>query len=387
MRILAINYEFPPLGGGAGNATACLAREWAKAGHEVEILTGGFRDLPRVQEQDGYTVRRIRSPRRHQGQCSVLEMCSFLGLSLLPALQRGSAFRPDVAIAFFSIPSGPAAWLLKAAVGTPFVVSLRGGDVPGFDARNMGQMHQVTAPITSLIWRDASAVVANSSGLRELASAFAPDLPIAEIPNGVDTQRFSPSPNGPEPDGVADLLFVGRLAKQKGLDVLLDALALLPNAVWRLRIVGDGPERVALANQARRLGMENRVVFHGWAQRDELPQLYRSSDIFVFPSNDEGMPNVLLEALACGLPVVATRVAGNDQLISTENGFLVPPRDPTAFAAGLAPLLNDPSLRLRLGIRSRGLAVERYAWSTAARAYEGIFREAIARKKARGGMN
>jgi glycosyltransferase involved in cell wall biosynthesis len=385
MRILAINYEFPPLGGGAGNATACLAREWAKAGHEVEILTGGFRDLPRVQELDGYTIRRICSPRRHQGQCSVLEMCSFLGLSLLPVLRRGSDFRPDVAIAFFSIPSGPAAWLLKAARGTPYVVSLRGGDVPGFDARHMGQMHAITAPITSLIWRDASAVVANSGGLRGLASAFARDLPIAEIPNGVDTQRFSPGDRATQRSGPVELLFVGRLAKQKGLDVLLDALHLLPNAAWRLRIVGDGPERAALENQATHHGMANRVIFHGWAQRDELAELYRGSDVFVFPSNDEGMPNVLLEALACGLPVVATRVAGNEELISLENGFLVPPRDPTAFAAALAPLINEPALRVRLGKRSRELAVEKYAWSTAARAYEAIFRDAISAAAAHGG--
>ena len=380
MRILAINYEFPPLGGGAGNATACLAREWAANGHEVEILTGGFRGLPDVQEMDGYTVRRIRSPRRHQGQCSVLEMCSFLGLSLVPALRRGSTFRPDVAIAFFSIPSGPAAWLLKSALGIPYIVSLRGGDVPGFDARHMGQMHAVTAPITSLIWRDASVVVANSAGLRELASAFAPDIPIAEIPNGVDMHRFSPPVNGAARGGPVELLFVGRLARQKGLDVLLESLAQLPDAAWRLRIVGDGPERASLESLARRRGLAKRVVFHGWAQREELPELYRNSGVFVFPSNDEGMPNVLLEALACGLPVVATRVAGNEQLITEQNGILVPPRDPIAFAAALAPLLNDAALRAQMGASSRKLAAENYAWSAPARAYESIFRDAIARK-------
>ena len=381
MRILAINYEFPPLGGGAGNATACLAREWAANGHDVEILTGGFRGLPDVQDLDGYTVRRIRSPRRHQGQCSVAEMCSFLALSLVPALRRGSAFRPDVAIAFFSIPSGPATWLLKAALGVPYIVSLRGGDVPGFDARNMGQMHAVTAPITSVIWRDASAVVANSAGLRDLAGAFAPDLPIAEIPNGVDTHRFSPAVKRAPHDGPVELLFVGRLARQKGLDVLIEALAQLPDAAWRLRIAGDGPERAPLESLARRRGLAARVVFHGWAQRDELPELYRSSDVFVFPSNDEGMPNVLLEALACGLPVVATRVAGNEQLVLEQNGILVPPRDPVAFAAALATLLNDADVRAQMGDSSRKLASENYAWSAPARAYETIFREAIARNE------
>ena len=131
MRILVLNYEFPPLGGGAGNATACLAREWARRGHEVEIVTGGFRGLPRVEQREGFPVRRIRSPRARQGQCSVGEMGAYLTLSCLPALWRGLMFRPDIAIAFFSLPSGPAAWLLRAFRGTPYVVSLRGGDVPG----------------------------------------------------------------------------------------------------------------------------------------------------------------------------------------------------------------------------------------------------------------
>lgn len=375
MRILVLNYEFPPLGGGAGNATACLAREWAARGHDVEVLTGGFRGLPRVEQRDGFTVRRIRSPRKRQGQCSVGEMGAFMGLSCLPAWWRTLSFRPQICVAFFSIPSAPAAWLVRAMCGIPYVVSLRGGDVPGFDDKNMGAMHRITAPITSFLWHQAAAVVANSAGLRATAERFAPDLPILEIPNGVDTVRFTPRDAGPA-NAVPHLLFVGRLARQKGVGILLDALATLRDQPWQLTIAGDGPERTPLARQAAQLGLADRVHFRGWIQREDLPQLYRSSDIFVFPSHDEGMPNVVLEAVAGGLPIVATRVPGNDELVR-DNGTLVPPGDPPAFAAALAPLLTDGSLRHTLGTRSRALALGQYSWAAPAAAYEKLFRQIL----------
>ncbi len=386
MKLLVINYEFPPLGGGAGNATACLAREWAALGHDVEILTGGFRGLPAREERDGYRVRRVPSPRRLQGQCSVGEMLAFAALAV-PAALCGP--RPDLVIAFFSIPSGPVAWLLKMLRGVPYVISLRGGDVPGFDAKHMAAMHTLTNPVTAMIWRNAAGVVGNSTGLCQLARDFMPGLDVPEIPNGVDTECFSPSANadvGQPPrlsewdsrPGCPELLFVGRLSTQKGVSVLVGALALIP-AKWHLRIVGDGPERTSLAAQVARLGIADRVTFHGWAQREELSALYRAADIFVFPSLDEGMPNVVLEALASGLPIVATRIAGNDQLvIPGENGVLVSSGDARAFADALAALLVDPAAREKMGVRSRMIAVDRYSWARSAGKYDALFQSIAA---------
>lgn len=367
MRLLIINYEFPPLGGGAGNATACLAREWAARGHEVEVLTGGFRGLAVREEIDGYSVRRLPTPRRAQGQCSVVEMCAFMAAACVAVL---AGPRPDVAIAFFSIPSGPAALLLRLLRGVPYIVSLRGGDVPGFDAKNLASLHSLTNPLTALLWRNARAVVGNSTGLCELARKFMPGLDVPEIPNGVDTTRFSPAPRDGE---TCELLFVGRLAPQKGVDVLLRALAQMPDG-WRLRIAGDGPEREKLAALSTSLGLAERVQFLGWTQRDALPALYRSADVFVFPSYDEGMPNVVLEALASGLPIVATRIAGTEQLvIDGENGALVPPGAPTAFAQALQPVIADPAHRRAMGEKSRALAVSEFSWTRSAIAYEALF--------------
>jgi glycosyltransferase involved in cell wall biosynthesis len=295
-------------------------------------------------------------------------MCSFMAAAC-GAILCGE--KPDVVIAFFSIPSGPAALLLKLLRGVPYIVSLRGGDVPGFDAKNLAGLHTITNPLTALIWRNAEAVVGNSTGLCELARTFAPGLDVPEIPNGVDTTRFHPA-RRPDSAG-CELLFVGRLAPQKGVDVLLKALATMPDG-WRLRIAGDGPERSRLSTLADELGLAERVRFLGWTQRDELPALYRSADVFVFPSYDEGMPNVVLEAIASGLPIVATRIAGNDQLVvHGKNGALVRPGDPGAFAEALRPLLTDGPLRQKLGDASRTMAVEEFSWENAAGLYEKHF--------------
>ncbi|MEK0448025.1 MAG: hypothetical protein RL088_293 [Verrucomicrobiota bacterium] len=368
MRLLIINYEFPPLGGGAGNATACLAREWVLRGHSVEVLTGGFRGLPSREELNGFVVHRLPTPRKLQGQGSIVEMCAFMAASCASVLCRK---KPDFVIAFFSIPGGPAAWLMKLLRDVPYVVSLRGGDVPGFDSRNLSLFHNMTNPLTALIWRDARAVVGNSSGLCDLARRFMPGLEVPEIPNGVDTIRFAPGVW--QKREVCEFLFVGRLAPQKGVDVLFRSLASL-NGAWRLRIGGDGPERRRLGDLAKALGLHERVEFLGWVQRDDLPALYQSSDVFVFPSYDEGMPNVVLEALASGLSIVATRIAGNEQLvIHGENGLLVPPGDPAAFADALRVVANDPNLRRSMAERSRALAVTEFSWARAAAAYEKYF--------------
>jgi glycosyltransferase involved in cell wall biosynthesis len=369
-RILLLNYEYPPLGGGAGNATAHLARELADLGQDVRVVTAAFADLPRKTSVDGYALRRIPSLRRQADHCSPLEMLAFMASAslALPAMAR--TWRPDACIAFFGIPCGPPAWLLRILRGVPYIVSLRGGDVPGFQPYDLAGYHRLTAPLIRFLWRGASHVVANSTGLAELARRSAGTTPIRVIPNGVDTECFAPAAAPTGSDAVR-LCFVGRLVRQKGLDVLLAALATLPrHSPWRLTLVGDGPARPELAAQAARLGLGQRIHFAGWTSRETLPGLLADHDLFVFPSRDEGMPNAVLEAMATGLPVVATAIAGNEELvIPDQTGLLVPPDDASALARALERLLAAPGLRREFGAAGRERAMRDYAWQRVAEAY------------------
>jgi glycosyltransferase involved in cell wall biosynthesis len=372
LRILLVNYEYPPLGGGAGQATASLAKEFAAAGHDVLVLTSRFKDQPADEKTDGFRIQRVPVIRRRRDRCTPPEMLTFLMSASVAALGKVRAWKPDAVIAFFGIPSGPIGLLLRMISGRPYIVSLRGGDVPGFQPYDLALFHKLLGPLIRLLWNQAFAVVANSAGLQALALRFAPQLPVAVIPNGVDARNFHPLATGDKHHtGPVRLLFVGRVVFQKGLDVLLEALAGLPMGTdYELEIIGDGDERPALTLEAARLGVAPRITFTGWCERIAIAERYRQADIFVFPSRDEGMPNVVLEAMASGLPIVATAIAGSEELVREgENGHLVPAEDAAALTAALARLIAQPETRQTMGRASRERIEREYTWKRVAEAY------------------
>ena len=377
-RILLINYEYPPLGGGGGNATFHIARAMAKLGHAPYVLTAGFPGLPRVEHADGVTVRRVFAFRQRADRCSVPEMLAFTAAAGLVAPGLARHWRIDAALAFFGIPSGPVGWYLKRLRGLPYAISLQGGDVPGFDAGNLSRWHKMAGNSIRRIWADSDAVIANSEGLAALARRHAPDQRIGVIPAGADVEGIAPKASYAA-TGPLKLLFVGRLVRQKGLDVLIEALAKLPPTVhWKLDLAGDGPEWTTLAGLAARRNIADRVRVHGWLKKDALPALYHNADLFVLPSRDEGMPNALLEAMASGLPVLGTRVAGTQEaVVDGETGLLTPSEDADAMAEALQTLAENPAQREMMGRASRARAEARFGWTAVTEAWLGVLERIV----------
>src|SRR3990172_9317479 len=295
MHILIVNSEYPPIGGGASNASAHTAQSLVELGQQVTVMTSAYKDLPRSEEVNGVRVLRLRALSNKTDRSSTWVQISFMMSASLIGLWRVNRLRPDVALAFFGAPSGVAAWFWSLFFKFPFVVSLRGGDVPGFRPYDFARQHRLLAPLLRRVWRRASAVVANSEGLRKLGQAFEPSLPIQVIPNGVNLEKFKSGDRSWEP---VKLLFVGRVVYQKGLDLLLQALAGLRESDWQLDIVGDGPRLERLRDQTAHLGIEKKVSFPGWQSREALPKTYQQANLFVYPSRHEGMPNAVLEAMA-----------------------------------------------------------------------------------------
>lgn len=367
MRILLVNSEYPPVGGGAGNASFHLAQCLARLGEEVTVLTVRYRGQPDCEVQGEVRVQRVAGLRARPDRSGALEQASFMLSGMLGSLRLARTWRPDVTLAFFAVPCGVSALLLQAVCGIPYVVSLRGGDVPGFRPYDFALYHRLMAPLIRQVWRRARVVVANSKGLRKLASAFDSTVPIEVIANGVDLDRFAVPQRAWEP---ARMLFVGRVVYQKGLDLLLEALAGLRHLSWQLTIAGDGAQREALVGQAQTLGIPERVRFVGWLHGEELLQVYRDANLFVFPSRHEGMPNAVLEAMAAGLPVVASRIAGNEELVASgETGLLVSEEDVPALRQALARLLQDAPGRARMGAAGRKRVELHYGWDGVAAAY------------------
>jgi glycosyltransferase involved in cell wall biosynthesis len=179
------------------------------------------------------------------------------------------------------------------------------------------------------------------------------DAVVHLLPHGVDLLRFHPQPH--EHSEELRLLSVGRLVEKKGFHVLLDAVARL-SFPFRLRIIGEGPERVRLTSMVKTHGLQDRVTLEGTLTHADLPAAYAESDAVVVPSvqdssgDRDGLPNVVLEALACGRAVVASDISAVGSAIDDgETGLLVPPDDAAALAAALERLAHEPALREQLG--------------------------------------
>ncbi len=265
MRILFINSEYPPVGGGAGNASANLARLLVKAGNEVTVVTAAHADLPRDESLDGVRILRGPAGRRRIDRSTAWEQVVFILGASYRCLALMHQFRPDVVLAFFGLPSGAVAWLLKAFHGIPYVVSLRGGDVPGFRPYDFWLYHRIAVPFLRVIWRRAALLVANSAGLRDLAQRFDASRDIAVIPNGVDLTRYIV----PDRDwSTARILSVGRVVHQKGLDLAVKALAGLQELDWHWHVAGDGPQLTSLRRAAEVSHIQGRIQFLGWQSSD-----------------------------------------------------------------------------------------------------------------------
>lgn len=212
---------------------------------------------------------------------------------------------------------------------------------------------------------------------------------VTHIVNGVDCERFRPG----RADAIRRSLglgddalvvgTVGRLEAVKGQELLLRAWPLveerLPKAsrALRLVLVGDGSRRAALEALARELGIADRVIFAG--ARADVPEALRAFDVFVLPSLNEGISNTILEAMACGLPVVATRVGGNPELIDEGvTGRLVAPTDPAALADAIVAIAADEATRQRMAQAAREQAVQRFSLEVMVRRYDTLYAEVSA---------
>jgi len=372
MRVLLVNYEYPPFGGGAGNATQELGRALTKMGHAVTVLKGGKGD-PCV-EPDGMRVVPVGASRKHFSQASFREMFSFLLRGVFWALSsRGRDF--DLTIVFFALPCGPIATFQNKRWHVPYIISLRGGDVPGL-VPAIEPLHRMFAPFRRWVSKNATAVVANSSSLAELAQASDP-VSVTVIPNGVDTQYYCPSGNS---IGVKDaplrLLMVGRFHRQKLIPESIRWLAQAKSKgiEFLVTIVGDGPERDAVEAAIEDLDMTKFICLKGWLGKDELIKQYQQTDCYLNLSSYEGLPNTVLEAMACALPVIASDIPPHRRLVEHQvTGYLVDLDRPENLIDQLAELVTDKRRGRVMGEAGRQAVLTNYCWKAVAKSYIALF--------------
>ncbi len=283
----------------------------------------------------------------------------------------------DLVHAFFGFPTG---WLCYRTVGRlPYVISLRGSDVPGGNARLQLEYKLLGPLVFKPIWEHAAALVACSEGLKQRALRFMPSAQIDVIPNGVDMDRFHPPEEASSETKPLRLITVGRLSTTKRLPMLIEAVDLLgkEGCDVHLTVVGGG----ALESELRAVISAERfrgiVTMTGRREADQMPQLYRAHDIFVSASVQEGMSNAMLEAMASGLPIVTTRCEGVDELISS-NGVIVDDATSNSLATAVRKLADDRPMLRTMSVAARTKA-ETFGWDTVARRYLDLYATTLSR--------
>jgi glycosyltransferase involved in cell wall biosynthesis len=372
MNLLLINYEYPPIGGGAATATYHTAHELVKQGHQVFVLTANYQKLKGWIDEDGVKVYRCRALRKFADHSSLLEQFSFVisATFVLPSLLKQQAI--DGIIVYFSLPCGPLGLWGKIIRKTPYVISLRGGDVPGVEKTVKG-LHYLLTPIRRLILKYSSAIVANSESLKQASQQIDP-FPIVVIPNGVNIKFFIPKTHN---HSIFQFLFIGRFQEQKHLFFTLKQLKELrknTDISFEFHIVGDGPLKNSLKEYAKKLNIDSIIKWHGWLEREKILQRYQQSDCLLNLSLYEGMPNVVLEAMACGLPIIASKVIGNDAVVQhSKTGYLIDLENPSQLQETLLSLLNNPELAKQLGKAGRETVVREFSWEKVAKEYVQLF--------------
>jgi len=366
LRLLMLNYEFPPIGGGGAQAHANLLREYAQRDDlQVDVLTSG--QTPGFTQEtmgSNVSIYRVGLHKKKLHYWRKQEVLEWLFKSARHHRRLISQNQYDLVHAFFGFPSG---WLCyRSARQLPYIISLRGSDVPGQNAR-LQKDYKLLAPIFKAIWHKSDLLVACSHGLKDRALRFLPDVAMEVIPNGVLTDRFVPKLELPAQP--SRFISVGRLSETKRLDLLIETVALLRQTGQdvSLQLVGDGALHGALRGQIERLHLASNVTLTGRVESHDMPALYQASDLYISGSYQEGMSNAMLEAMASGLPIVTTSCEGVDELIS-DNGVVVNTATPQAMANAIGDLLNNPQLYTAMSQAGRQKALG-FSWSSVADQY------------------
>lgn len=375
MRIVQVSPFFYPHTGGVESHVRTLAREFARQGHEVTVITSRFeRGLAPVESFEGYRIVRTRSVG------PVLNTPIDYGTRAAVRRQAADVFHlhyPPPLTSFFAT-RGLAG--RKVPVCLTYHCDL---DLPGITGRIAARTYQRVFLPPTLRRVDRIVVHTRSYGITS-ASLRGRDLEV--IPSVVDLDRFRPGLDpGPlrakiDLEGKRVVAFTGRLVPHKGVDVLLDALALLPRDVVLL-LIGSGPRLSGLRSRAQRLEIEDRVRFCPNVSDEDLPLYLALGNVFVFPSENrlEGFGLAVAEAMAAGLPVVTADMPGVREVIEPGvEGLLAEPLLADDVAEKVRRLLDDPALARQMGAAGRVRAEQRYGLGTVASQLLKLYADLIA---------
>jgi len=305
MKILFLNYEFPPIGGGASPVSYEIARGYVKLGHHVDVVTMSYGDLPAHEVVEGINIYRVKCLRSKKEICHPWEQLTYIfsARKFLKKHLKNNSY--DINHTHFIIPTGPIALWIKKKFNIPYIVTSHGSDVLGYNERFKALYPVLVRPWKKVV-REAEFVTAPSPFLTEKIRENSEDARLVTISNGISLSKFTPMKKEKR------IVIVTRLFINKGVQDILQALKETVLGEWKVDIVGDGPYRETLEAMVRDFGLNDSVIFHGWVDNrsEEIKSLYGRASIFISASYFESFGQTVLEAVRAGCYPLLSDIGG-----------------------------------------------------------------------------
>jgi len=362
-----LNHEFPPVGGGASPVTFQLCRHLVKMGNTVDVVTMHYDKLPRFERVEGFDVYRTPAIRKRPNICYPHELATYVPGALFKTLRLARQKKYDVIHCHFIVPGGPLGWAASTFSGAPLVLTCHGSDVPGHNPDRFKLIHKMIKPVWRFLARRPDIVISPSESLKKLITANCPSLGVEVVPNGISLNNYVAVVKS------RSILLCSRLLKFKGFQYAIEAIKDL-GPDWEVNVIGEGPYMSELQKAAH--GSKTPINFLGWIDKSEkrFYELFNRSSIFIFPSERENFPTVLLEAMAAGMAIITSNAGGCPEVVG-DAGVLVEPRSAAAIRGALEQLINSEQTRTDLMARARKRA-EMFSWENIASQYMQIYKRA-----------
>lgn len=358
-----LNFEFPPVGGGAANANYYLLREFKKKKDlQIDLITcSGNNKFEIEQFSKNIRIYRLNVKKKNVHFWRMSEIIRWLYKAYSFAKKIVKKTNYDLCHCWFGWPSGCIGYTL----GIPYIVALRGSGVPGYNPRLRFLDKFIFTPLSKKVWDRAKIVTTNSEGLKNLAlKTF--ERRIEVIYNGVDTSEFKPDYSIKKE---LRLICVSRLIKRKGIEYLINALKGLENV--SLTIIGKGNLEDRLKKLVKKLKVN--IKFLGNVPHEKIMKYYKNSDVFVLPSLNEGMSNTVLEAAASGLALIVTDTGGTKELVK-ENGIIIKKKSIESIKKAIIKIQKNKKLLLDMAKQSRAIA-KKMTWENTAKNYIEVYKK------------
>ena len=363
---IMISLFLPKWIGGTETATYNIAKYLAKNGHEVHIITSLDEGLPNISIENNFFIHRVFWKRTYKtGPIGFTLRLIYYKFFLIRMFLKIKEINPDIVHSqsmWTSIPG----YMAKKVLKKPYVLYCRGSDV-----------YLSAMPLKLIekkMIKNADAVIGLTDDMKRVIQKKY-DRDVFVIPNGIDVLKFKNNSKHKSASESRLILYVGRLHPVKGIKYLIQSMTKIiernPNA--KLLIVGEGEDKNKLVQLVRDLNLSDYISFKEHVLNDEIPQIMSSADIFVLPSLSESFGIVLIEAMACGLPIVATNVGGIPSIVKDNiNGFLVDTKNSDMISEKVLCLLNNYSLMHGIAETNKKSALK-YNWSNTAKSLEDVY--------------